>query len=144
MCSGHEEPGSTSPTPVHFLQPYIASLFLCVREQRDLCSSPLGSENPRSFSVYCFFSPPMMTPGHCAMLLSPLKSILLPKHLHPQGRWHFHNACSKDDYRLANDPVIARRMVLATTALMGHGPLSALLTCTERSINRNKTVQGLT
>lgn len=69
------------------------------------------------------------------VLLSFLKSILLPKYLHPLGSWHFCTACGKDGHGLAEDPLLARRMVLAATALTDHSPPSALLTCTGRAIN---------
>lgn len=79
-------------------------------------TAPPRSESLLDFSVYGFYSTSMMTPAHCATF--PAQKHLAAKILAPQGSWHFHNACSKDDHGLANDPVIARRMVLATTALM--------------------------
>lgn len=61
-----------------------------------------------------------------------LKSLLLPRHLPLQGRWHFHNAYCKDGQGFAND-CHSQKMVLVTMTLMDHSPPFALLTCTGRA-----------
>lgn len=114
-------------------------------KKQDPSGCPLSAESPSEFSKQALFLVPM-TFGHCTTLLTQMHFFFLPKHLCPQGSWHFHTACCNDGQWV--DLVLSKRMTLSIAALMDHRQPSALLTCAARAINTingsklNTTIMG--